>query len=192
LGNASIPLEEIEDVDYGESHLPSRQGMPFLGRFLPGVPHHGDTLLLHTASLGGVTQLAVIAGLPHDKFWGHNIDNTIKAIPERKESQRKRSSTSKEIEEKRRDIESRISANNGLLLKLTDEISNYERENQKIEHELSLPDWETRTLHLKGRNLPGQLDRELSFLSRENWELVSTSSPRKDELIVSLKRVRRI
>jgi hypothetical protein len=191
-GNFTIPLGQVTSIESGDSHLPSRSGVPLIGRFSPGPPIGRETLIIHTAFQSGENQLAVIAGLPGTKLWNGHINTAIDAIEQRREMREQRAQASAGLGQSKADVDARSRENGAALAQLDAEIGRHQRDRQAIQRELSLPDWENKTLHLKGRDLQKQVDSQVKHLARDGWELVSTSSPRTDEMVVSLKRVRRV
>jgi hypothetical protein len=191
-GNATIPLGQVSSIERGESHLPGRSGVPLLERFLPGLPTVREALIIHTAYDTGEDRLAVIAGLPTTKSWNEHINEALDAIEQRREMREQRTQAGAGLGQSKADVDARSRENSAALAQVDAEIGRRQRDRQAIQHELSLPDWENKTLHLKGRGLQKQVDGQVKHLARDGWELISTSSPRMDEMVVSLKRVRRV
>jgi hypothetical protein len=191
-GNATIPLGQVSSIERGESHLPDRSGVPLLERFLPGSPTVREALIIHTAYDTGEDRLAVIAGLPTAKSWNEHINKAIDAIEQRRETREQRAQAGAGLGQSKADVDARSRENSAALAQVDAEIGRRQRDRQAIQHELSMPDWENKTLHLKGRGLQKQVDSQVKHLARDGWELVSTSSPRTDEMVVSLKRARRV
>lgn len=189
-GNATINLARVGTIERGESRLPARSGVPLLSHIFPGVPVIGETVVLRTALENGEDRLAVIAGLPPGKAWNDQIKAAVEAIPQKLEIRQLRARAAAKLGTEQADADARAREISAAIDQVASEIAEIEGAMDEVHDELALPDWENKVLRLKGRNIEKQLDRELKGLSRERWELVSTSSPRKDEMVVTLKRVR--
>jgi hypothetical protein len=186
-----VPLLEIEQIERGQSCLPVRAGIPLIGRLIPGRPAKGETLIIRTCSASG-QRLLVLAGLPESTPWVTSLQTAIAAIPQFKEIRGDRAHLVQTVAQNKADVDAQLTDVAARLIRVVDEIGKGERARQDVQRELALPDWETITLHLKGRDLQKQLERQLATHTRAGWELVSSTSPRPDELLVSMKRVRQV
>jgi prefoldin subunit 5 len=189
-GNAQISLTSIENIEGVVSRLPSRAGIPLLERWFPGNEAEREALIVRRFGPGQARDLAVLAGLPVTKRWLSSVTDAIDALPARQESRVVMSSAAQQLSANRADLDAQTAEVASDLAQVMNQIAGLQQEVQGIDSELSLPDWEHKTVRLRGGNLQRQLDRELMSHSAAGWELVSTSSPRRDELIVALKRVR--
>jgi hypothetical protein len=191
-GKCRINLKEISSTEAGVSHLPALYGVPIVERLWPGPVRMRQTLLMHLLNEGGNKEQAVLAGLPFEKHLPELVETTRSAYSSAVETRAKRTTDIYSATERRLAAEREIVALQRRLQSLEGEIKTWESNRDDAERELQLPDWEHRTLQLRGRNLNQQLERELRAASAAGWELVSTASPRKDEIVATLKRVRRV
>lgn len=191
-GKCEIKLAEISSLDPGVSRLAVRLGVPIVERWWPGGLRERHTLLLRLSSGTGDWERAVLAGLPPERHWLEVIEDARSGYTGRVEARAERASEIDSAAKRKLAADDEIAKLQGQLQGVEAQIRSLEGMRRSAERELQLPDWEHRTVHMKGRNLIQQLEREMRTASAAGWELVSTASPRKDELIATLKRVRHV
>lgn len=73
-GSVSAPLASIVSVELGSSNLPSRAGIPIIGRFRPGKPRARRTVIATVTGPGGTgARLMVLADLENGSDWATAI-----------------------------------------------------------------------------------------------------------------------
>lgn len=190
-GTCVIPLSQVSAVNQGTSRLPRRSGIPLVGRLWPGPDREGDTLMIELVSDEDTRERCVLAGLEPGQHWPENLQTAWAIYPSFMEG-RAAMAAEVQVAEHVKKIEAETSALEHELATLQSEIRALESSRRGWEDDLALPDWEHRTVRLSGANLHQQLQRTLDRAAAEGWELISTASPSQTDLIVTLRRVRRI
>lgn len=191
-GNCVINLSEVGSINQRTSRLPARSGIPLLGRWFPGHVREGDTLLVELSSGATSARRAVLAALPHGSNWQQALKDAISDIPRIEAERREAAAQVQELEQQKAGLDTQMRDLKSQMTMANSEIRKVQETRRRAEHELALPDWEYRTIQLKGKNLQRSLEAQLRSSAAQGWELSSTASPRKDELVATLKRVRRL
>ncbi len=189
-GNVALPLAEISEVAMGRSRLEKWAGVPFLEKRLRGKDVGGLTLLLDLRDASGRASRAVIGGL-REEGWPSVVERTKGALPDASAARATTERSVRSAVERQNLLEGQIERVQEARRQIRARADGTRSSIRALRDEMALPDWQHKSVQLKGRNLAQQLERTLLSESAQGWELVSTASPRKDEMVVALRRVRR-
>jgi hypothetical protein len=190
-GEVTVSLGSLNSMAAGISQLAKHVGLPIVGERWPGDLQRGEALLLSASDADSQMRKLVFTNLPEGSDWlaavASAADSLRSAQVDREEAEAQLQSAQAHLAVVRQDLWDAEQETRSLSLR----VDATKQRKQAAARELSLPDWETKTVSARGSYPDADIQRRIDTEERDGWELVSVERPQNDRRVATLRRVRR-